>query len=187
VLSYERREDFAAVARRNVETFFGGPHPAWTCRVGDLADLRFDETDATDGVLVPTGGADRIVLDMLSPWEMVPTVAAALTPGGVLCAYVATTTQLSRMVEHLRAHGGFTEPASSETMLRTWHVEGLAVRPDHRMVGHTGFLVTSRRLAPGVVAPPLRRRPAKAAEEAAAAEARAGDDEPREPFRPVLP
>jgi tRNA (adenine57-N1/adenine58-N1)-methyltransferase len=100
---------------------------------------------------------------MLAPWDCIDTVGEALEPGGVLVVYVATTTQLSRAVETLREHGGFTEPASSETMVRGWHVEGLAVRPDHRMVGHTGFLVASRRLAPGVQAPPRRRRPAKGA------------------------
>ncbi len=198
VVSFERRSDFADVARRNVEAFFGGPHPAWTCRDGDLADLVLDEPSPVDGSVVATGGIDRVVLDMLSPWEPLPTVAAALTPGGVLCGYVATTTQLSRLVEDLRAHGGFTEPSASETMLRTWHVEGLAVRPDHRMVGHTGFLVTSRRLAPGVTAPPLRRRPAKGT---AAAEpqgsgtsdspvepvGRTGDEDGARPFRPTLP
>ena len=77
---------------------------------------------------------------MLAPWECIDAVAAALVPGGVVCAYVATTTQLSRVVETLREGGRFTEPYSTETMLRTWHVEGLAVRPDHRMIGHTGFL-----------------------------------------------
>lgn len=186
LLSYERRPDFADVARRNVEAFFGGAHPAWTCRGGDLAALRFGEPDPEDGLVVEAGGIDRVVLDMLAPWDMIPTVATALTPGGVLCAYVATTTQLSRLVEELRGHGGFTEPAPSETMLRTWHAEGLAVRPDHRMVGHTGFLITSRRLAPGVTAPPLRRRPAKGSY------GEPGDtpvttDGQQEPFRPTLP
>jgi tRNA (adenine57-N1/adenine58-N1)-methyltransferase len=163
LLSYERREDFAAVARRNVEAFFGEPHPAWTLRHGDLAELTFDEPDPSDGLTVRASSIDRVVLDMLAPWDVLSTVATALTPGGVVCAYVATTTQLSRLVEDLRAMGGFTEPASSETMLRTWHVEGLAVRPDHRMVGHTGFLVTARRMAPGVTPPARRRRPAKGA------------------------
>ena len=110
-----------------------------------------------------TPHVDRIVLDMLAPWECVPWVASALRPGGVLCSYVATTTQLAQLVETLRAHGGFTDPAASETLVRTWHVEGLAVRPDHRMVGHTGFLVTGRRLAPGVTLPRRRRRPAPGA------------------------
>jgi tRNA (adenine57-N1/adenine58-N1)-methyltransferase len=150
VVSYERRPDFAEVARANIETFFGGPHPAHTLKVGDLADATESEVD-------------RVVLDMLSPWEVLGTVARALLPGGVVCAYVATATQLSRTVEALRAHGAFAEPAAWETMMRDWHVEGLAVRPEHRMVGHTGFLVTARRLADGVTAPPRRRRPAKGA------------------------
>lgn len=151
VSSYERRSDFAEIARTNVETFFGQAHPAWRLTVGDLVES-IDEAEI-----------DRVVLDMLAPWECVQAAGEAMVPGGVLCAYVATTTQLSRVVETLRAHGGFTEPAASETIVRGWHVEGLAVRPDHRMIGHTGFLVTSRRLAPGVTAPLRRRRPAKGA------------------------
>ena len=148
VHSYERRAEFASVATRNVEEFFGGPHPAWRLTVGDLVE-ELDERDI-----------DRVVLDMLAPWECVDAAGAALVPGGVLCCYVATTTQLARTVETVREHGGFTEPVSWESMVRTWHVEGLAVRPDHRMIGHTGFLMTCRRLAPGVTAPPRRRRPA---------------------------
>jgi tRNA (adenine57-N1/adenine58-N1)-methyltransferase len=81
----------------------------------------------------------------------------------MICVYIATTTQMSRVVEGLREHGAFAEPYAFETMLRSWHVEGLAVRPDHRMVGHTGFLVTARRLADGVTPPLRRRRPAKGA------------------------
>ena len=153
VSSYEKRDDFAEVARTNVETFFGGPHPAWRLTVGELTEaIAMSETDR---------GVDAVILDMLSPWDCVAAAADVLAPGGVLCAYVATTTQLSRVVETIREHTGFTEPAASETLLRTWHVEGLAVRPDHRMIGHTGFLVTGRRLAPGVTAPLRRRRPAK--------------------------
>ena len=100
---------------------------------------------------------------MLAPWECLEAVAKALVPGGILCAYVATTTQLARTVEAIREHGTFNEPAAWETMVRTWHVEGLAVRPDHRMIGHTGFLLTARRLADGVEPPLRRRRPAKGA------------------------
>lgn len=147
--SYERRPDFAEIARSNVERFFGGPHPAWSITVGSLQDSLVD-TDV-----------DRVVLDMLAPWECLDAVARALRPGGVLCCYVATTTQLSSTVEAMRAHGSFTEPQSWETLVRGWHVEGLAVRPQHRMVGHTGFLCTARRLAPGVEPPPRRRRPSK--------------------------
>ena len=156
VHSYERRPDFAEIAQSNVELFFGAPHPGWTLTVGDLQDQQLPAQ------------VDRVVLDMLAPWECLDVAAAALAPGGVVIAYVATTTQLSRTVEDLRAHGNFTEPESWETMVRGWHVEGLAVRPDHRMVGHTGFLVRSRRLADGVVPPVRRKRPAKAAAEAGA-------------------
>ena len=109
------------------------------------------------------GTFDRVVLDMLAPWDNIDGAARALIPGGLICCYVATTTQLSRVVEELRAHGGFFEPAAWETLYRGWHVDGLAVRPDHRMIAHTGFLVTARRLADGVTAPPRRRRPAKGA------------------------
>ncbi len=112
---------------------------------------------------VARGEVDRVVLDMLAPWECLDAAAHALTPGGVLMAYVATTTQLSRTVEDLRGHGCFTEPSAWESMVRGWHVEGLAVRPEHRMIGHTGFLVRSRRLADGVTPPVRRRRPAKSA------------------------
>jgi tRNA (adenine57-N1/adenine58-N1)-methyltransferase len=109
------------------------------------------------------GTFDRVILDMLAPWDNVAGAARALIPGGLICCYVATTTQLSRVVEELRAHGGFFEPAAWETLYRGWHVDGLAVRPDHRMIAHTGFLVTARRLADGVTAPARRRRPAKGA------------------------
>jgi tRNA (adenine57-N1/adenine58-N1)-methyltransferase len=154
VSSYERRADFAEIATSNVQMFFGGPHPAWRLTVGDLQDELGAE---------PAGSVDRVVLDMLAPWECLDAVAHALLPGGVVIAYVATTTQLSRTVEDLRVHGCFTEPEAWESMVRGWHVEGLAVRPDHRMIGHTGFLVRSRRLAEGVTPPVRRRRPAKAA------------------------
>ena len=151
VISYERRPDFAEIAARNVEMFFSGPHPAWECRIGDVGEA---------GDLPEV---DRVVLDMLSPWDVLPAVTAALVPGGVLCGYVATTTQLSRLVEAIREIACYAEPAPWETMARNWHVDGLAVRPDHRMVGHTGFLVTARRLAPGVTPPARRTRPSKGA------------------------
>jgi tRNA (adenine57-N1/adenine58-N1)-methyltransferase len=151
VSSYERRQEFADVAEQNVTQFFDGRHPAWRLTVGDLAEA-LDDHDV-----------DRVVLDMLAPWECVDRVAEVLTPGGILCAYVATTTQLGRIVETLRAHGGFTEPQPWETLVRDWHVEGLAIRPGHKMVGHTGFLVTARRMAPGETAPARKRRPAPGA------------------------
>jgi tRNA (adenine57-N1/adenine58-N1)-methyltransferase len=157
LVSYERRPDFAEIARQNVERFFGGPHPSWRLHAEALPDQPGDAGNI--------GGQpfDRVVLDMVAPWEHLAAAAAVLAPGGVLCCYLATVTQLSRTVETIRGHGGFDEPAAWESLTRGWHAEGLAVRPEHRMVGHTGFLVTGRRLAPGTVAPPRRRRPAKGA------------------------
>ena len=155
VSSYERREEFADVARRNVTQFFGGDHPAWRLTVGDLAEA-LPHGDAA-------GTVDRVILDMLAPWECVDAVADALAPGGIICSYVATTTQLGRTVETIRAHGEFTEPQPWETLVRDWHVEGLAIRPGHKMNGHTGFLVTARRMASGEKAPTKKRRPAPGA------------------------
>ena len=145
VISYEVRQDHADHAIRNVERFFGGRPANWLLTVGDLNEH--------------SGQVDRIVLDMLEPWSVLETVADALVPGGVLTVYVPTTTQLSRIAEDLRGHGGFTEPAAWESLHRPWHLVGLAVRPEHRMMGHTAFLLTARRLAPGVTAPRPQRRP----------------------------
>lgn len=153
LVSFERREDFAEVAKANVETFFGTDPDTWDVVVGDLAEelpVQFEP-----------GTVDRVVLDMLAPWECMDVVADALTPGGVVLCYIATATQLSRVAEYIRGTGLFTEPDASETMVRGWHVEGLAVRPDHRMVAHTGFLLTARRLAPGAIPPEVRRRASK--------------------------
>jgi tRNA (adenine57-N1/adenine58-N1)-methyltransferase len=149
--SYERREDFATFARRNVANFFGGTPSNWELRVGDLVSSLTDEP------------VDRVVLDMLAPWDCVAAVADVLVPGGVFCAYVTTTTQLAQTVETLRVHTGFTEPEATESLVRAWHVEGLAVRPRHNMVGHTGFVITARRMAPGFTAPLRKRRPAPGA------------------------
>jgi tRNA (adenine57-N1/adenine58-N1)-methyltransferase len=144
--SYERREDFADVARANVAAFLGEAPANWDLRLGDLADHPAEEV------------VDRVTLDMLEPWAVLPAVAAALRPGGVLVGYVATTTQLSTFVEALREQAVWTEPHAWETLLRPWHAVGLAVRPEHRMVAHTAFLVTARRLAEGTVAPLRQRR-----------------------------
>jgi tRNA (adenine57-N1/adenine58-N1)-methyltransferase len=151
VVSYEQRADFAAIARRNVEAYLGGPQPNWTLEVADVAACA-------------DTGFDRIILDMLTPWEHLDLVERALVPGGVFIGYVATTPQLSELVEALRERGCFTEPRAWESLVRDWHAEGLAVRPDHRMIAHTAFLVSTRRLAPGVTAPPRRRKPSKGAE-----------------------
>ncbi|MGY4712109.1 tRNA (adenine-N1)-methyltransferase [Mycolicibacterium sp. CBM1] len=148
VISYELRDDHAVHAQRNVETFFGETPANWQLIIGDIVDSRLDEASV-----------DRVVLDMLAPWDVLDTVARLLIPGGVLMIYVATVTQLSKTVEALREQQCWTEPRAWETLQRGWNVVGLAVRPQHNMRGHTAFLISARRLAPGTVTPaPLRRK-----------------------------
>ena len=151
VHSIERREEFASNAKSNVEHYFNGIPKNWELTVGDLQDQEFQES------------FDRVILDMLAPWECVDQAAKVLVPGGVYMAYVATTTQLSNVAETLKADGRFTEPESFESLVRPWHHEGLAVRPEHRMIAHTGFLIFARRIAPGTELLPRRRRPSKGA------------------------
>ncbi|OBK31451.1 SAM-dependent methyltransferase [Mycobacterium asiaticum] len=148
VISYEQRADHAEHARRNVTTFYGQSPQNWQLIISDLADSE-----------LPDGSFDRAVLDMLAPWEVLDAVSRLVVAGGVLLVYVATVTQLSKVVEAIRAQQCWTEPRSWETLQRGWNVVGLAVRPQHSMRGHTAFLVASRRLAPGAVAPaPLGRK-----------------------------
>lgn len=147
VQSYEVRDDHAVHAIRNVETFFGERPGNWSITVDDVKNHE--------------GEVDRVILDMLSPWEVLPTIAKNLIPGGVLVVYVATTTQLSVVTEALREMTCWTEPHAWETLVRPWHVVGLAVRPEHRMIAHTAFLLTTRKLADGVTAPKPQRRPSK--------------------------
>jgi tRNA (adenine57-N1/adenine58-N1)-methyltransferase len=149
--SFERREDFAQIATENVKTYFAGMPPQWKLTVGSVQESATEKK------------YDRVILDMLAPWECVSFAAQILRPGGVFLAYVATTTQLSSTAEALKEDGRFTEPLSSETIVRDWHHEGLAVRPMQRMIGHTGFLIVSRRMAPGVEVLARRRRPSKGA------------------------
>ena len=151
VHSVERRQDFADNATANLTNYFTGLPENWRLDVGSVQDQSFTEK------------FDRVILDMLAPWECVETAAEVLRPGGVFLAYVATTTQLSATAEAIKSDGHFTEPESSETIVRGWHHEGLAVRPQQRMIGHTGFLIHSRRMAPGVEVLARRRRPAKGA------------------------
>lgn len=165
VISFERRDDHAAVARRNVARFHGGEPDAWELRLGDvvegLADVR----------------AHRVVLDLLEPWEVVRGAASALPPGGIVLAYTPTVPQVMRFTEALWDDGRFTDVRTTETLVRPWDVDGLAVRPAHRMVAHTAFLTVARRVLAreeGGPPPPRRRLSAAAAGVAAAAEG-AGD------------
>jgi tRNA (adenine57-N1/adenine58-N1)-methyltransferase len=149
VHSLERRADFTEIAKSNVTHYFGEQPSNWRVDVGSVQDHVFEDS------------FDRVILDMLAPWECIALAAQVLRPGGLFLAYVATTTQLSATAEALKDDGRFTEPESSESLVRGWHHEGLAVRPQHRMIGHTGFLIQSRRMAPGVDVLPRRRRPSK--------------------------
>ncbi|HEY7595531.1 MAG TPA: tRNA (adenine-N1)-methyltransferase [Actinophytocola sp.] len=148
VTSYEVRADHAEHAERNVTAFFGERPANWDLHVCDLARH--------------AGEVDRMILDMLSPWELLAVAADSVIPGGVLVVYVATTTQLSKVTEGLREQQCWTEPQAWETLMRPWHVVGLAVRPEHRMVAHTAFVLTARRLAEGVVTPRPQRRAQRA-------------------------
>ncbi|MEE1296201.1 MAG: tRNA (adenine-N1)-methyltransferase [Bifidobacterium sp.] len=148
----ELRPEFAKIAEGNATVYFGSRPHWWDLRTGD-----FDTVAAT----LPEHRYDRVMLDMLDPWNRLEQAWRAIAPGGVLVAYVTTTTQLSRLAEALRASGQWTEPDVQETMERAWKVQGLAVRPAHQMIGHTGFLVVSRAMAPGYEALRKRDRPAK--------------------------
>ncbi len=143
LVSFELRPEFAGQARRNVEAWFGKVPASWELREGDVVDGIGD-----------LGPLDRVCLDLLEPWLVVGPAGAALVPGGVLAAFVATVPQVMRTVEALEASGRFGLTETSEAIIRPWHVDGLAVRPQHRIVGHTGFLVVSRRVSGPWPAPP---------------------------------
>ena len=150
LVSFEKREEFAQIAQGNVANLLGVKPENWEVVLGELQQKLPDS--------LPAASADRAVLDMLAPWDCVDAVAEALKPGGLVIVYVATVTQLSRTMEAIRDHGGFTDPSAWESMVRSWHIEGLAVRPDHRMIAHTGFLMSARRLAPGAVLPQFKQK-----------------------------
>jgi tRNA (adenine57-N1/adenine58-N1)-methyltransferase catalytic subunit len=134
VISYELREDFAARARRNVADFFGEA-PQWELKLRDLYQ-GFDET-----------GVDRLFIDLPEPGRALDVVARALRPGGVFVSYVPTVIQLKETVEALQHSRDFAEIESFETLMRNWQVKGMSVRPVHRMVAHSAFIIVARRLA----------------------------------------
>ena len=149
VFSYEIREDHLEFAENNVEEYFGSKPEWWSPRLGDLGDVTQEDLG---------GPVDRIILDMLEPWEHLETVRDLLIPGGVFMTYVATVPQLMKVMEGLRELQCFTEPRAWESLVRDWKVEGLATRPEHRMNAHTAFLIWTRRLADGVTPPAVKRR-----------------------------
>lgn len=152
VYSYEIRDDHLEYAVDNVEEYFGSRPEWWSPRLGDLGEVTAEDLG---------GPVDRIILDMLEPWENLETVRDLLIPGGVFMTYVATVPQLMKVMEGIRELQCFTEPKAWESLVREWKVEGLATRPEHRMNAHTAFLIWTRRLADGVTPPRPQRRARK--------------------------
>ena len=138
VVGYEVRADFAGLALANVVAFLG---PDVQAR------YRVDVRDAYDGI--EEAGLDRVVLDLPEPWRVVKHAEAALRPGGILVAYLPSIVQVSQLRDALDA-SAFAMAETLEVLVRSWHVQGHAVRPDHRMVAHTGFLTAARLLPPAV-------------------------------------
>ena len=152
VYSYEVRDDHLEYAVDNVKEYFGEQPEWWSPRLGDLGDVTAEDLG---------GPVDRVILDMLEPWEHLETVRNLLIPGGVFMTYVATVPQLMKVMEGIRELKCFTEPKAWESLVREWKVEGLATRPEHRMNAHTAFLIWTRRLADGVTPPRPQRRARK--------------------------
>jgi tRNA (adenine57-N1/adenine58-N1)-methyltransferase len=135
VVSYERRAEFLEVARGNAQDFFGKV-PAWL----DLRDGDVREVAGTGETF------QRVLLDLPEPWAVLDEVGAVLGPGGILCTYLPTTGQVQEAVAAMR-DARFAEVETFEVLLRTWHVAPRSVRPDHRMVAHTGFITVGRKTA----------------------------------------
>lgn len=136
VVSIERREDHAGHARKTIERWFG--------EIPSMLELRRGDVEDHVGDVEP----DRIVLDLPEPWHTAEVAAGALRPGGVFCSYVPTVPQMQQTADALRRSRRFLDITNFETMFRTWNVEGRSVRPDHRMVGHTGFVTVARKVEP---------------------------------------
>jgi len=136
VTSVEHREDFADRAQANVTRRFAGLPANWDLERGEVAET------------LARVSCERVVLDLLRPWDAVPAAADALHPGGLLVCYMATVPQVMSLVESLGDDPRWVSPETTETIERGWHTEGLAVRPQHRMVAHTGFVTVAHR-APG--------------------------------------
>jgi tRNA (adenine57-N1/adenine58-N1)-methyltransferase catalytic subunit len=137
VISYDVREDHLERGRENVEIWYsglGGKPENIELRLGDIFEG------------VPERGLDRMVLDLPEPWRAIGTTTESLALGGIVCSYLPTIPQVMQLAEALRA-ARFAQVNTFETLIRTWNVEGQSVRPDHRMVAHTGFIVTARKVA----------------------------------------
>jgi tRNA (adenine57-N1/adenine58-N1)-methyltransferase len=138
VISYDFRSDHHKDAARNVREWFEGATQSTPTNV----ELRVG--DIFEGI--PEQGADRMVLDLPEPWRAIGRATESLSPGGILCCYLPTVPQVSQTVEAMR-RGGFGWIQTLEGLVRTWNIDGQSVRPDHRMVAHTGFIIVGRKLA----------------------------------------
>jgi tRNA (adenine57-N1/adenine58-N1)-methyltransferase len=136
VISYEVREDFLRRAEKNISSYLGKLPPNLLSRLQDIYEG------------IEERGLDRIVLDLPEPWRLVNSAGNALRPGGILLSYLPTILQTTQLTEAFHRDGRFTQIATVETLLRSWHIEGMSVRPDHRMVAHTGFITVARRILP---------------------------------------
>ena len=139
VVSYEVREDFAATATKNIERF-----------MGKVPNHFLQIRDAYEGIEIGEGTSswmfDRVVLDLPEPWRVVPHAARALRSGGLYLSYVPTVPQVMQTVQALEQSRVFTMVQNFETLLRTWNIKGRSVRPDHRMVAHSGFITVARKV-----------------------------------------
>lgn len=134
VVSVDRRPDHAGLAEKAIARYFGEIPPNLELRVADVEDV------------IAEVGPDRLVLDLPEPWHAAALAAAHLQPGGVYISYVPTVPQMEQTVTALKAAHTFTDIMNFESLIRTWNVDGRSVRPDHQMVGHTGFLTVARRV-----------------------------------------
>jgi len=137
VFSYEAREDFASTAMKNIDRY-----------LGPSKNLTVRQKNAYEGI--EETELDRVILDLPEPWQVIPHAALALRSGGIYLSYVPTIPQVMQTVEALNRVAVFSMIQSFETLLRTWNIEGRSVRPDHRMVAHSGFLTVARKVEPGL-------------------------------------
>jgi len=135
VVSVERRDDHAAHARKTVDRWFGNPPDNLDLVIGDVAEY----VEATQ--------PERIILDLPDPEGTIEAAADHMRSGGVICVYLPTIPQVQKTVEKARETGVFAEIEVKEFLVRDWNVDGRSVRPEHQMIGHTGFLVFMRRIS----------------------------------------
>jgi tRNA (adenine57-N1/adenine58-N1)-methyltransferase len=142
VVTYDVRDDFARTALLNIERYMGP--------VSNLVSLR---KNAYEGIELLDDGIpfDRVVLDLPEPWQVIPHAAIALRSGGIYVSFVPTVPQVMQTVEALERTAVFAMVETFETLLRTWSVQGRSVRPDHRMVAHSGFITVARKVEPGLL------------------------------------